>query len=78
MLFCKFGKEGKRSYIWAMLDMNEKQINLANDLYNDLDDVLINSRNLFQLDESTWARVFEEEDDNFNVKIQLLHRKKGW
>lgn len=78
MLFCKFGKEGKRSYIWAMLDMNEKQINLANDLYNDLDDVLINSRNLFQLDESTWARVFEEEDDNFNVKIQLLHLKKGW
>ena len=77
ILYCKFEEEGKRSYVWVMTESNGKLIKQAKELHNDMDHVLITSENLFQLDEKTWARLCEEEPDNFNVKIQLLHLKSN-
>ena len=73
ILYCRFDDVENRSYIWAMIGKNGKLENLATELYNDLDDVSMTSNDLFYLDEKTWARLCVEEEDNFDIRIQLLH-----
>ena len=78
MLFCRFSFEedkAEHSYIWAMMDNHSKQLKLAYELYNDFDNVEINNRELFYLDEKTWARVLDEDSENFDIHLQLLHLK---
>lgn len=78
MLFCRFAyKEdgAEHSYIWVMMDNQSKQLKLAYELYNDLDNVKIENRELFYLDEKTWGRVLDEDPDNFDIHLQLLHLK---
>ena len=73
VLYCRFEEDDKRSYVWAMFDKDGNLQGLANKLYNDLDSVSMENNILFYLDENTWARLCEEEADNFDVRIQLLH-----
>ena len=79
MLFCRFNyKQNKDecTYIWAMIDNDNKGLKLAYDLYNDLDSVKINNKELFHIDNMTWARVLDEKTEDFNVNLQLLHLKR--
>lgn len=72
LLYCKFVDLVDRSYVWAIVD-NSGHVKLGRNLYNDIDDVRIETRELFHLDDMTLGRICEEEADNFDVQIQLLH-----
>lgn len=73
LLYCRFADADKRSYVWVMVDNHTGEVKQASELYNDLDDIQLNTHELFYINNMTWGRICEEEADNFDVKIQLLH-----
>lgn len=78
MAYCLFDYKNKidnRTYVWAMLDNRTHQIKLAKKLHNDIDGVEVTSNQIFHLDNQTWAYICDEEEENFDVRLQLLYLK---
>lgn len=79
MDFCRFAyddNQEERSYVWAMVGSDTKQVKLAKELYNDIDATIINNRSLFYLDNHTWARICDEDSESLQLRIQVLHLKR--
>ena len=77
MNFCRFAyrdNKEERFYLWALFD-NSRCLKLAEDLCNDMDSTIIRNRSLFYLDNQTWARVCDEDVDNMQIRLQVLHLK---
>ena len=80
MDFCRFAynnNKENRYYVWVLVNNETKDVRLAKELYNDIDSVSINNRLLFYLDNHTWARVCDEDSENLQIRIQVLHLKNS-
>lgn len=76
--YCIFNytdKSDNRTHVWGMLDNRTHQIQLAKNLHNDLDGMGVTSNQFFHLDNQTWAYVCDNEEDSFDIRLQLLHVK---
>lgn len=74
--YCQFdyaNNGDNRSYVWALVDNSTGHVELARELYNDLDSVRIDTHSLYYIDEMTWARVCDEDAESFDIRLQLLH-----
>ena len=79
MDFCRFAynnNKEERSYVWALVYNDTKQVRLFKGLYNDMDSTQIDNRSLFYIDNQTWIRICDEDSENLQLRLQVLHLKE--
>lgn len=77
MLYCELNyNEDEHSYVWVMVNKCGQQVKVAHELFNDMDDVEVTGHELYHLDNKTWVRVCDEVNEDFNIRLQLLHLKE--
>ncbi|MCD7938117.1 MAG: 6-bladed beta-propeller [Tannerellaceae bacterium] len=61
---------------WVLLDKHTKQTIVSHQLWNDLNNIRITSPYLFYIDDHTWCRVLDLEENNLNVVLEFIHLKR--
>lgn len=76
ILFNYFNFNRAPSY-WTLLDRETNQITVSTELLNNITNVQIKSNNLFYVDNQTWCRVLDFEENNPDITIEFLHLTNG-
>lgn len=66
---------GEKKYTWLLLDKKNNSINISSQLYNDIDNIQIDLNSLYYINDSTLCRALDPEEENYNIKLQILHLK---
>lgn len=67
------GKENP--YKWVLLDKDNNEIKISENVYNDIDFVQTDYRHIYYLNDSTWCRVIETEDNTCTTLLQMIKLK---
>lgn len=68
------GKENP--YKWVLLDRDNKNTKISDNIYNDIDFVQTDYRHIYYLNDSTWCRIIETDDNTCNTHLQIIKLKK--
>lgn len=60
---------------WVLYDKKENKSIISQLLYNDIDKTQTISNCLFYIDNYTWCRILDFDEDNPNIKMEILHLK---
>lgn len=60
---------------WVLYDKKENKSIISQLLYNDIDKTQTNSNNMFYIDNNTWCRILDFDEENPNIKMEILHLK---
>ena len=75
LLLNYFNFNGNPSY-WVLINKVSRQAIVSNELFNDLNNIQIQSTNLFYVNDQTWCRVLDPLENNSSITIEFIHLKK--
>lgn len=61
---------------WVLLDQKNNEIQISQNLYNDINNTHTETNNLYYIDDNTWCRVLDFEENDSDLKLEILHIKK--
>lgn len=61
---------------WVLLDRKKNKTFVSNVLYNDMNETETSSNSLYYVDDYTWCRVLDFEEDCSDVKLEFLYVKR--
>lgn len=62
-------------YRWVLYNKNTQETTTSTKLINDIDYVQSSSNQVFYLNNETWCRVLDDEVENCNIQLQIMHLK---
>lgn len=60
---------------WVLYDKKENKSTISQLLYNDIDKIQTISNCIFYIDNDTWCRILDFDEENPNIKMEILHLK---
>lgn len=60
---------------WVLLDQKNNTTSISQDLYNDINNTHTKTNYLYYIDDRTWCRVLDFEENNSDLKLEILHIK---
>lgn len=67
--------ENELPFRWVFVDRKTNAVTVCKQFVNDLDTVKADSPNLFYINDSTWCRMVNIDENDRNITLQFLHLK---
>ncbi|MDR3140240.1 MAG: 6-bladed beta-propeller [Tannerellaceae bacterium] len=73
-----FGDRPYYKYKWVFLNKSNNDLICSKHLINDMDNTQSDFEQLYYLNDSTWCRLLNIEENNCNLYLQILRLKESW
>lgn len=60
---------------WAIIDIKSKKVSIYNKITDDIDKKSFSNDNIFYINDNTWCRMVESQDNDCNTLLQFIHLK---
>jgi len=77
LLISFFMFDENRIIKWGLFDKDEGRIYISDYLFDDTNNTKLYDNKLHYLNDSTWIQVLDSNENDCNVRLQILHLKNN-
>lgn len=74
LVYFKFG-DRQQPFRWVFANRATGKVTVSKQFVNDMDTMISNENNLFYINDSTWCRMVDPQENDCNLILQFMHLK---